>query len=343
MPSSSSRAVARRLALRRRRGAPVQPRDHLAGEAHAVGVVLGEIFAEPRHMRVHHGAAELFVGRDLAGRGLQQRRAGEERLGAPAHHDDVVGQPRHVGAARRGRAVHHGDDRNAGGGQLRQIVEDRAAMDEALDAIAQQVRAGGFDQMHEGQLVLERQLLRAQQLLAPHVLDRAGVDALIARHHHAAHARHIADAGDHAAAGHGFVEIGRVEAVARDRGELQPRRADVEQARDALARQQLPAPVEQRLCLRGLLARAARLSQRAQLASISDEHVARLRAKPRRLTSISGFDIGGQEVTPAPWACAPDEIPRTAGRRGRPLPARRGSSSASRSAPRRRCGCTSRR
>ena len=94
------RVVARRLALRRGHIAPVQARDHLAREAHAVRVVLGEIFAEPRHMRVHHGAAELLVGRDLAGRGLQQRRPGEERLGAAAHHDDVVGEARHVGAAR---------------------------------------------------------------------------------------------------------------------------------------------------------------------------------------------------------------------------------------------------
>ena len=65
---------------------------------------------------------------------------------------------------------------HAGGGELRQIVEDRAAVDEAFDAVAQQVRARGLDQMHERQLVLQRQLLRAQQLLAPHVLDRAGID-----------------------------------------------------------------------------------------------------------------------------------------------------------------------
>ncbi len=121
-----------------------------------------------------------------------------------------------------------------------------------------------FDQMHEGQLVGQRELLRAQQLLAPHVLDRAGVDAAVARDHEAAHARHVADARDHAAAGHRFVEVRRVEAVAGDRAELQPRRADVEEPRHALARQQLSAPVEQRLRRGGLVARA-RL-ERAQLA-----------------------------------------------------------------------------
>src|SRR5712671_2761122 len=49
-----------------------------------------------------------------------------------------------------------------------------------------------------------------------------------------ARARHIADAGDQAAAGHGLLEVA-IEAVAGDRAELEPRRADVEQPRDALA------------------------------------------------------------------------------------------------------------
>jgi hypothetical protein len=52
---------------------------------------------------------------------------------------------------------------------------------------------------------------------------------------------------DHAAAGHRFFRIRVVEAVAGERREFQPGRARVEQARDALARQQLAALVEQRL------------------------------------------------------------------------------------------------
>jgi hypothetical protein len=83
--------------------------------------------------------------------------------------------------------------------------------------------------------------------LAAHVLDRARVDARIARHHHRAHAADVADAADHAAAGDRLGRIRIVEAIARHRGELQPGRAEVEQPGDAFARQQLAALVEQRL------------------------------------------------------------------------------------------------
>ena len=47
-------------------------------EAHAIGIVLREVFAEARHVRVHHGAAKFFIRCDLARRGFQKRRPGEE-------------------------------------------------------------------------------------------------------------------------------------------------------------------------------------------------------------------------------------------------------------------------
>ena len=79
--------------------------------------------------------------------------------------------------------------------------------------------------MHEGQLVLQREPLRAQQFLAPHVLDRAGVDARIARHHHRANAGDIADAYNNAATRNGFLGVRLVEQIARERREFEKRRA----------------------------------------------------------------------------------------------------------------------
>ena len=64
---------------RRRRAAKPSARDeHRARSPSALGVVLGHVLGQPRDARVHLRAAELLVGRDLAGRGLQQRRPGEE-------------------------------------------------------------------------------------------------------------------------------------------------------------------------------------------------------------------------------------------------------------------------
>jgi hypothetical protein len=78
-----------------------------ARDSDAVRIVLGEIFAEAGDCRVHFRAAKLFVGRDLAGRGAQQRRAGEKDLGATAHQDHVVRQAGQVRTAGGWGAVHH--------------------------------------------------------------------------------------------------------------------------------------------------------------------------------------------------------------------------------------------
>ena len=246
MPSSSSGSQARRLEGARRRGVarPVDLREDLARHADRVAVVLGQVVAEARDRGVHLGAAQLLFAGDLAGGGLQQRRPGEEGARAAAHHHDVVGQPGLVGAAGGGRAVRDRHHRQAGGRQARQVAEQVAAAHEVLDAVQHQVGAGALDQLHERQLVLERELLDAQLLVQPHRLQRAGVDARVGRGDHAAHARDEADAGDHAAAWHALVEVRVVEAEAGQRRDLEERRAGVEQQRQPLARQQLAALLE---------------------------------------------------------------------------------------------------
>ena len=210
---------------------------------------------------MHLGAAEFFLGRDLSGRGLQQRRPGEERAGAAAHHHDVIGKPGLIGAARGRRAVRHRDDRQARRRQPRQIAKDVAAADKVLDAVAQQVGAGAFDQLHVRQLVLQRQFLHPQRLVEAVRLQRAGIDAGIIGADHAADAGDEADAGDDAAAGHALVGIRHVEHVARERRQFEEGRAGIEHQRHALARQQLPALVE--AVLRRGRCRARALFERA--------------------------------------------------------------------------------
>ena len=95
--------------------------------------------------------------------------------------DHVVRQARKVGAARRGRAVHDCDLRDAGRraaapGSRRTA----AALDEHL-ALVQQVRAARLDQVDQRQLVLLCDLLRAQRLFQPHGRDGAALDRAVAR------------------------------------------------------------------------------------------------------------------------------------------------------------------
>ena len=193
---------------------------------------------------MHLGAAELFLGRDLAGGGFQQRRAGEERAGAAAHHHDVVGQPGLVGAAGGRRTMRHRDDRQTRRRQPRQIAKDVAAADKILDAVAQQIGAGAFDQLHVRQLVLQRQLLHPQRLVEAVGLQGAGIDAGVVGADHAADAGDKADARDAAAARNALVGIRHVEHVAGERHQLDEGRAGIEHQRDALARQQLSALVK---------------------------------------------------------------------------------------------------
>ena len=219
---------------------PVEVRDDLARDARARRdrPRRGSRRA-PRSCVCISGAAELLLGRDLAGRRHQQRRPGQEGARAVAHHHDVVGQAGLVGAARRRRAVRDGDDRQPGGRQAGQVAEQVAAADEVLDPVLHQVRAGALDQLHERQLVLERDLLDAQLLVEPHRLQRAGLDARIGRGHHAAHAGDEADAGDHAAARRRCARDracrGRGRPASRARGTARRRRAARRGARAAAA------------------------------------------------------------------------------------------------------------
>ena len=216
----------------------------VARDPQRIAVVFGEVVAEAGNAGVHLGAAEFFFGGDFAGRGLQQRRPGQERAGAAAHHHDVVGQSGLIGAAGGRRAVRHRHHRQARRRQPRQIAKNVAAADKILDAVAQQIGAGAFDQLHVRQLVLQRQFLHPQRLVEAVGLQRAGIDAGIIGGDHAADAGDEADAGDQPAAGNALVGVGYIEHVAGQRRQLDEGRAGIEHQRHALARQQLPALVK---------------------------------------------------------------------------------------------------
>ena len=94
---------------------PRQRADNLACDAHAIGIVFRQVFGGSGGLRMHLGAAQFFIAGHFAGGGFQQRRPGEKQLGLAAHHHHVVRQPWLIRAARRGRAVHHSDLRQAHG------------------------------------------------------------------------------------------------------------------------------------------------------------------------------------------------------------------------------------
>ena len=188
---------------------------------------------------MHLCAAQVFVGRNLAGRRLQQRRSGQEDLGLVAHHDDVVGEARQIGAAGRRRAVHHRHLGDAARRHTRLVGEAAAAGNEDL-SLVEEVGAAGFDQVHHRQLVLHHDLLDALALALPGGRDGAAFDRRVRRRHDAAHALDIADARDGAAARTRAILV-VMHAVAGQRHQFEKGCPTIEQQGDALARHQLLA------------------------------------------------------------------------------------------------------
>ena len=163
-------------------------------------VVLGEMVGDAGKTRMDLRAAEFF-GRDvLAGRGLHQRRAAKEDGALVPDDDALVGHRRHIGAARRAGAHDAGDLRDAGRAHRRLVEEDAPemlAVGKDLVLVGQ-VGAAGIDEVDAGQIVLQRDLLRAQMLLhGERIVGAALHRGVVDDDHHFA-SRHAADAGDEA-------------------------------------------------------------------------------------------------------------------------------------------------
>ncbi|MCY1510566.1 hypothetical protein D9M68_449480 [compost metagenome] len=223
---------------------PIKATDYATGDADRVAVILGQILSQARGARVHLGAAQFLFRRDFTRCSLEQRRPGQEGTGAAAHHDHDIRQPRHIGAACRARTMLYRDDWDARCRQPRQIAEQGPAAHKTFHAIAHEVGPRAFHQIDEGQLVLQRNLLGSPGFLSAHGLHGAGIDARVIGHHHAAHAADPADAGDHATAGHGLVQVRGVHTIACQGTQRQPGPCRIQQQRHALPGQQLIALLE---------------------------------------------------------------------------------------------------
>ncbi len=87
--------------------------DDAPRDGEGVGVVIGEMIGDAADFGVDIRAAEVFSTHHLAGRGLHQRRPGEEDGALPFDDDRLVAHRRHVSAARGAGAHDARDLRNA--------------------------------------------------------------------------------------------------------------------------------------------------------------------------------------------------------------------------------------
>ncbi len=241
----------------------IQVGDDLARDRQRVRVVVGEVIGYARDPRVHAAAAQRFGVDDLAGRRLHERRPAQEDRALVAHDDGFVAHRGHVGAAGRARAHHGRNLRYAERRQPRLVIENAAemiAVGEHL-VLARQERAARIDEINARQVVLLRNLLRAQVFLHRQRVVGAAFDGGVVGDDHALDAVYPADAADDAGRGH----IVLVDLPGRQLADFEKRRAVVEQGAYPVAGQELAA---QHVPLAGALAAAQHhlLTQFAEVA-----------------------------------------------------------------------------
>jgi len=112
-----------------------------------------------------------------------------------------------------------------------------------------QIGAARIDQVDAGQAVLFGDLLRAEMLLDRHRVISAALHRRVVADDHRLAARDAADPGDHPGAGNFAI----VQVAGGELADLEERRTGIEQAFDAIAREQLSA---RRVALAALLVAA---------------------------------------------------------------------------------------
>ncbi len=141
--------------------------------------------------------------------------------------------------------------------------------------------AAGIHQVDAGQIVLQRDFLRAQMLLHRDRIVGAALDRGVVGDDHAFLAVDGADAGDCAGAGH----LIAIHAQRRQRGEFEEGGARIEQRIDALARQQLAS----RVVLAARRLGAAPRDVRGFLAQIGDQALHQFRVAAELVAT--GLDL----------------------------------------------------
>jgi len=217
----------------------IQITHGVAGQCQRVGVVLGQVVGHARQARVHITAAQVFGAHHLTRGGLHQGGA-TQKDGALVFDDDgFIAHGRHIGTAGRAAAHHHGNLRNALRTHIGLVEEDAAkvlAVGEHIVLVGQ-VGTAGIHQINTGQVVLLGNFLCTQMLFDRYGVVGTAFDGGIVAHHHAVHATDPPNARNQACARCIVV----VHVQRRQRGQLQKRRAGVQQQLHALTRQQLAA------------------------------------------------------------------------------------------------------
>ncbi len=245
-------------------------------------------------LRVHLRAAQLFGGILRADRRLHQRRSGKKEAAAFGH-QDVIAHQRQIRAAGHAHAHDGGDLRNAHRRHHRVVAEDAAEIVGVGEDIflQRQKDAGRIDQVDRGDVVVDGDVLRADDLLRRHREERAGLHRRIVDDEHDQAALHARQSGHHA--GRRRAAPLFIHAPRYVRAKLEELRARIDEQRNAFARGQAALLV---LRLDGLFA-AALLDDFFFVADTGDQfgHGILIALEARGV----GLDLGVETADSAWW------------------------------------------
>ncbi|GBF25296.1 hypothetical protein MnTg02_00326 [bacterium MnTg02] len=204
-----------------------------------MGVVSGQVIRDTGEPRVHITATKLLGGNFLARRRLHQRRTGEKNRSLVLDDNRFIGHGRHVSAACRARAHHHGDLRNAFRRHVGLIVKDASEMVAVGKhfVLVGQICAAGIHQINARKFILFGNLLGAQMLFDRDRIIGAAFDrGIIADDHHLL-AGDPPDPGNHARRWRRAI----IHVMSREHPDLKEGRARVQQLADPFAGQDFSA------------------------------------------------------------------------------------------------------
>ena len=189
---------------------------------------------------MHIAAAQLFSRDDFAGGRFHQRRATEKNRSLIFDDDRFIAHRRYVRATRRAGTHHACDLRDAFCAQVGLVVEDAAEVFFIREdfVLQGQKRAAGIDQINAGQIVLQRDFLRAQMLFHRHWVVGAALDGRVIGDDHALGTLNAANAGDDAG-GRCIIAVFAIHGPGGEGREFEKWRTGIEQRFHAVARQQL--------------------------------------------------------------------------------------------------------
>ena len=289
--------ILRRGHVRRQALGGVECRDHRPAHFQRLVVVFREIVGDSGDPRVDVRAPEIFGRHFLSGRRFDERRPAEKDRARTPDDDGLVRHGRDVGAARRARSHDGGNLRDPLRRHPRLVEEDASEM-VAIGkhlGLQRQERAAGVDEVHAGQTVLQRDVLRAHVLLDGDREVRPALHRRVVGDDDHFAAGDAADAGDES--GPGRIAVVHVER--RERRELQKRRTGIEQPIDPVADRQLAL-----LAMPFDVLRAAALAGGEQtLLQLGDEpqHAVTVALKGR----VAGIDVRVEDYHPQQSVSSP--------------------------------------